>query len=112
VTGSFIGEEGIARKYSVIPVARPFKAAMPRFVARGMSPEDARRAARIEFEGVELEKEQVRDTFAGSALRVFLQDLRFAGRGLHRRPSFAAIALHTLAVGNGVNTAMLRAVRV
>src|SRR3954447_24628356 len=76
------------------------------FRARGMSFEEARRAARIEFEGVEQVKESVRDRIAGAGLDSFLQDFRYAWRSLRRRPSFAFIALTTLAVGIGINTAI------
>src|SRR6185369_1279031 len=76
------------------------------YVARGMSPDGARRAARIEFEGLEQVKERVRDTLLGSLLQVFAQDVRYAWRGLRRRPSFACISLLTLALGIGVNTAI------
>src|SRR3954469_23964068 len=65
-------------------------------VARGMAAAEARRAVRLEFEGLEQVKEKVRDGLIGSTLQVFLQDVRYAIRGLRRRPSFAVISLVTL----------------
>jgi putative ABC transport system permease protein len=76
------------------------------YIARGLSESEARRAAHLEFEGVEQVKEQVRDGFAGSGLHAVFQDLRHAWRALRRRLSFAIIAMVTLALGIGVNTAV------
>src|SRR6266568_2150730 len=83
-----------------------FEMIVDQFVSQGMPLAAARRAARMEFEGVEQVKEKVRDTLAGSVFRVFFQDVRFAWRGLRRRPSFAFISLLTLGLGIGANTAI------
>ena len=83
-----------------------FEMVVDRYLAAGLSPSQARRAARIDFEGVEQVKEQVRDRLAGSGVSSFLQDIRYSWRALWRRKAFAAVALITLALGIGVTTAI------
>src|SRR5207302_10755811 len=77
-----------------------------KLIARGMTLEEAHRSARLEFQGLEQVKENVRDGWIGSGLHAFLQDVRYAWRGMRRRSSFTWIVLITLALGIGVNTAV------
>jgi putative ABC transport system permease protein len=84
-----------------------FEMIVDRLVDQGMPPADARRAARLEFDGVEQVKEKVRDNLFGASLHGRLQDIRQGWRGLRRRPGFAMVAIVTLSLGVGVTTAML-----
>lgn len=73
---------------------------------RGLSDEDARRAARQEYGSPHTAKEQVRTYGWENGLRIFAADLRFAGRQLRRNPVFAVAVVLMLGIGIGANTAI------
>jgi len=76
----------------------------------GMSPGEARRAALIEFGGIEPAKQQVRDIRAGAFLETVLQDVRHAARLLIRNPLFTLTAALSLAIGIGATTTIFTVV--
>ena len=76
------------------------------FVRHGMSPADARLAARRRFGGVDQIKEQYRDQRGIPALESLVRDVGYSVRLLRRTPGFAVTAIVTLAIGIGSTTAM------
>ena len=74
-------------------------------IARGLSPHEARLAAVRAMDGLEQQKEEMRDARHIHWLTDFLDDTRYAVRGLRRTTGSAAFVILTLAVGIGMSSA-------
>ena len=79
-------------------------------IRSGMHREEGQRRARIEFGGIEDTKEECREARGANLLESFVRDVHFGFRILRKSPAFTALAVLTLALGIGANTALFSVV--
>jgi putative ABC transport system permease protein len=79
-------------------------------LAAGMSPQEARRRARIDFGGLEYAREESTRQHPRWWIATIAQDIRYALRGFRRNPLFALTVVATLALGIGASTAVFSVV--
>jgi predicted permease len=80
-------------------------------VSHGLSPADARQAARAELFGVQQRKEECRDMRRVGLVEDFFSDARYAARHFSKQPGFTAVVLTVLALAIGGNAAMFSVAR-
>jgi MacB-like periplasmic core domain len=77
-----------------------------KYVAQGMTQEEAHRRARIDLGGIEQTKEKCRDARRVNWIQDLVRDIRYALRGFRRAPLFVVSVVATIALGLGIDTAL------
>jgi putative ABC transport system permease protein len=91
-------------------VAQYFEEAEADWRARGLSPDEAKKAVRREVGSIAIARERASEYGWENGVKVFMDDLRFSARQLWKHPAFTVTAVLTLALGIGANSAIFTVV--